>query len=1141
MSAEVSKSGLRGRSFWALMVTQFLGAANDNAFKLVVAFLVLSANRNDILRQVTHMSAIGAVFVLPFLLFSTWAGYLADRLSKRTILVGAKVAEVAVMSAAVVALWTGRPWTCLVVLFFMGLQSTFFSPAKYGILPELLADEELSQGNGIIQLLTDVAIIAGMIAGGVLFDLFADVPHFAGLVFVGIAAAGTCSSLLIEKVPAAGSDRTLRWNIPGEIWCNIRDLRRDRALFLSVLGVSFFWLMGACFQLNLPVYACRMMQLSSSGTSGLLALTALGIGIGSLLAGKLSGGKVEFGLVPIGAAMMAIFSLDLSFAWRSTLRTSFDLFLLGAGAGIYLIPLSAFVQQRAPADKKGLVLATNNIMAFFGILLASGLYFCVGQTLGNNPNLPRHVFTVLACLVVLVTDYIFTLLPDFLLRFCLWMFTHTVYRLRPLHPERVPRQGGALLVCNHVSYLDALLVLAALQRFVRFIMFRRFYERPLLRWGCRILKVIPISESDGLREMIRSLRTATQAIQDGELVCIFAEGSITRTGNLLRFRRGFERIMKGVDAPIIPVYIDRMWGSVFSFEGGRAIWKWPGIGGSSVTVSFGEPLPATATATEARQAVGELGSEAFGDRKSDQILLHRAFIRTARSAPFRMAMADSSGRVLSYGKVLTQALALADLFRRRMPDDDMVGICLPACTAGAVTNIAVLLAGKTPVNLNFTVGEESFRSALEQCKIGTVVTSRAFIKKSPLPAHPDCLLFAEDFPRLVGRWGGVKAFIKGRLAPKFLLYRACSVRGRDIDELATVIFSSGSTGTPKGVMLTHCNVMSNIDGIAQIARLTENDRLCGVLPFFHSFGFTVTLWFALVRRIPVVYHPNPMDGPAIGALVREFSATALLTTPTFLRIYIRSVFPGDFGSLQQVVVGAEKLRPEVAEEFRSRFGIEPVEGYGCTECSPVVSLNVPDFRSRGIAQIGTKRGTIGQPLPGIAVHIVDPESGERLPVGQEGLLLVQGLNVMKGYLDQPEKTAEVLRDGWYNTGDIARLDDEGFLTITDRLSRFSKIGGEMVPHLRIEEAIGQALEPEVSGTELLFAVTSVPDPRKGERLVVLYKQLPIGTDELWQRLNASTLPKLWVPQRDAFRQIEEMPILGSGKLDLKALRKLATS
>jgi acyl-[acyl-carrier-protein]-phospholipid O-acyltransferase/long-chain-fatty-acid--[acyl-carrier-protein] ligase len=360
----------------------------------------------------------------------------------------------------------------------------------------------------------------------------------------------------------------------------------------------------------------------------------------------------------------------------------------------------------------------------------------------------------------------------------------------------------------------------------------------------------------------------------------------------------------------------------------------------------------------------------------------------------------------------------------------------------------------------------------------------------------------------------------------------------ELDVLATVIFSSGSTGEPKGVMLSHYNIGSNIEQMEQVFSLDKHDRVLGILPFFHSFGFTGTLALPAVLGVGVVFHPNPLDTKTIGPLVRDNAVTFLLATPTFLQLYLRGCAPEDFGSLRLVMTGAEKLPDRLAAAFEEKFGIRPLEGYGCTECAPAVAVNTHDFRAVGFHQVGAKRGKIGHPLPGVSVRIVDvadPWSGKTLPAGQPGLMLVRGPNVMRGYLGRPEKTAEVLRDGWYCTGDVAAFDEDGFLQITDRLNRFSKIGGEMIPHIKIEEKLHEL----AGATGQTFVVTGVPDEKKGERLVVLHRLADEKLPVCLEKLAACDLPNLWKPKADSFFRVEQFPLLGTGKLDLRQVKELA--
>ena len=719
------------------------------------------------------------------------------------------------------------------------------------------------------------------------------------------------------------------------------------------------------------------------------------------------------------------------------------------------------------------------------------------------------------------------MIPLFLVRLAVRLLIAVFYRVRVVGATNVPARGGALLVSNHVSLMDGFLVgWAARHRHTRFMIWRPYYEHRLLRSFFRALYTIPV-DTTGPRAMVAAIAAARKELEAGHVVCIFAEGSVTRTGNLLPFKRGMEKIIKDLDVPVIPVHLDRVWGSIFSFAGGTFFGKRPRQWPYPVTVSFGAPLEAPATAWAARQAVQELGSDAAQLTREPGATLPGRFVRLARRHWKRFAMADSTGRELTYGRALTVGLLLAAEVRRRADSQKMIGLLLPATVGGALANLGVALAGKVPVNLNFTGGKESMSYAAAQCDIRTVITSKVFLAKAKLEA-PEGAVYLEDIMASLTKTQKLRALVKARLAPRMWL----TPKG-DPDSLATVIFSSGSTGVPKGIMLSHFNLATNVDAVLQLFSLDHRDRIIGVLPLFHSFGFMATIWLPLFTGGGVVYHPNPVDAKIIGELIHKYKGTFLLSTPTFCGTYMRKCTREQFASLRFVVVGAEKLREPLRKEFEETFGIDLLEGYGMTEMSPVVAVNTPDFREGKEIQIGTKHGTVGQPIPGVAARIVDPETMQPLPPGQEGMLLVKGPNRMLGYLNQPERTAQVFHDDWYMTGDIAKLDEDGFLAITDRLSRFSKVGGEMVPHLLVEDMISK------SCGDAPCAVTGLPDERKGERLAVLYTDPSITPEELWRRLSETDLPRLWLPKLENIHRVDELPVLGTGKLDLRGVRARA--
>lgn len=535
------------------------------------------------------------------------------------------------------------------------------------------------------------------------------------------------------------------------------------------------------------------------------------------------------------------------------------------------------------------------------------------------------------------------------------------------------------------------------------------------------------------------------------------------------------------------------------------------------------------------------------DETPQRPLLSR-FLRQCRAARKTVKIADSSGLELTGGKLLAGSLMLRRVLSRIIgADEEMVGVLLPPSVGATLANTSLSLMRHVSVNLNYTLTNDTLNACIRQAGIRHILTSRRVMDRLNYQFDAE-LVYLEDLKGQATLADKVAAGIGAFAMPLGLLERRLGLHKTQPDDLLTIIYTSGSTGEPKGVMLTHENIGTNTMAVDQAVHIGPHDTLLGVLPFFHSFGYTATLWLALTLPPRVVYHFNPLDGREVGKLSDKYAVSILMAAPTFLRTYLKRCTPEQMRALSLVITGAEKLPLDLAEAFREKFNVMPSEGYGTTELSPVVSVNVPKERLENGALESARLGTVGRPVPGVRAKIVNPDTREDLPIGAEGLLLVSGPNVMKGYYKSPEQTAEVMIDGWYNTGDFGKLHEDGFIEITGRQSRFSKIGGEMVPHILVEDRLRQIIErhlppPEDDETDtkpdVLLAVTAVRDERKGERLIVLHKPLPIPVEEALRELQSSDLPNLWLPSSEGFLEVDEIPMLGTGKLDLKGLQILA--
>ncbi len=1113
------------KQFKWLNLSQAIGALIDNTFKMLTVIYLVNALGKDLSQT---LSLASALLVIPFILFSNWAGALTDRYSKRNLFVIIKWGELLLLLLAFPALLSGQAWCMLALLFLLAAQSAFFGPVKRGIVPELVSGDALAQANGQMTGASYLAIILGLFLPSLAITILHLSYSMVLLLCVAFSICGLLCAYRLPPTPAANRPsqcslwlfpdalRTLRFLTP-HVWLK-------RALWGSVAfsGVS------ALFQQNLVITAQDVFALSVEASGYLFLLVALGIMLGAWVSGRLSPHTIETGLIPIGALGLALSLFGLGIT-RHPLMLGFWLVLLGITSGACIVPLTAYIQSKSPAHNRGEIFGAIEFWSFLAMVLASGLFYLLTGILHVNAQACMLITGGIGAGAAAWTLY---RLPHHTFRFLVSRLTRLLYRVEIHGLENLPREGGALLVANHTAYGDVTILQSATQRTIRYVMSREIFSS----WAwCqpffRLSSVIQIHTKDGPRALVHALTHAREALQQGELVGIFPEGRLTPNGTIQSFHKGFEKIVKGTDAPIIPVHLDNLWGSIFSYRYGKPGFRWPKTFPLRVTLRIGKPLKSDATAEEARQAVIELGVQtALEHAARPGNTLGQRLLQQARRHWGRLIAQDTLGQSLTYGKLLSGALALNARLKTRLAPAQNIGVLFPPSVGALLVNVALALQGKTVVNLNWTVSQEAFVSAVKQSGLRQIITSRRFLSNLTLPETSAELLCLEDLLQTLTLKEKVSAFLQARFASAQAL---CNGSFPKPSDPACIIFSSGSTGIPKGVVLSHANLLSNVDALETVVPVTPRDTLCASLPFFHCFGFLGTLWWPLLIGIKTVFHANPLQVSQILHLLREAKATTLLTTPTLLQAYLRKGTKEDFATLRHLFTGGEKLPVALAEACEKAIGLRPLEGYGSTELSPVVAMGLSDRTFDALTTKGNKPGSTGRPLPNIALRTVDPETGAPLPAYETGLLLVKGPNVMTGYLNNPEKTAEVLHDGWYNTGDIARIDEEGFLFITDRLSRFSKIGGEMVPHGAVEEVLQHA-----SGTtEPCVAVIGVPDEKAGERLVVCLTPQAGDIEKLYQALKESKLPNLWIPSRTDFISIPEIPLLGTGKIDLRSVRE----
>src|SRR6266436_3787756 len=702
-----------------------------------------------------------------------------------------------------------------------------------------------------------------------------------------------------------------------------------------------------------------------------------------------------------------------------------------------------------------------------------------------------------------------------------------LYRVTAHGLRNLP-SGGFLLLPNHITWVDAIVLQVACPRPIRYIIDQEFYRKPILYPFLRIVRCIPID----IRHPRSAIRVAAEQITAGEIVCLFPEGQLTRSGTLLRLQRGYELIARHANAPVVTAWLDQLWGSIFSFQGRKFFTKFPKRIPYPVTIAFGKPLKAEAAdIPTVREELLKLGEFCFSRRPSLDRHLAEECVRGLKRNRFATAVIDGTDHThLSRAKLLGAAAAISRHLRKEF-SDERIAIVLPASKGSMLANLAVTLANKVPVDLNFTMGRAANESCCRRANLRVAISATPFMERlKDFPWPERVLKLDELMPRLKRQiifW-----WIMSFLVPARLLLRLLQIPKKGGHAEAILLFTSGTTGEPKGVVVSHRNVVGNVSQFRELLDAKETDAILASLPFFHTFGSTVTLWYPLIEGVRIVTYPNPLEGAKNAALIERYKLTFLLATPTFLRVYLRKAEPEQLLSLRLIITGAEKLPLDLSSHFEKRFDKKVFEGYGLTETAPVVSVNLPDPEPKKPGervQSSSRLGSVGRLAPGMAAEIREPETDRKLSLHETGMLWLRGANIFEGYLHDPKRTAEILHDGWLKTGDIGRFDEDGFLYIEGRLSRFSKIGGEMVPHEAIEQKIIDLLQ--FSGRdERPLAIVGVQDEAKGEALVLL-SAVDIDLADLRKKLQDAGVPNLWIPKH--VQRVDAIPVLASGKLDLK--------
>ena len=1013
------KNLLTQKGFRAYIWAEFLAVLTDNIYKMTLIFLASYLIVEGIDNK-TKIPIINAVFVIPFLLFVGWGGYFADRYSKRSVLIASKMSEFFILFIICLALHVKDFYFTLTTLFIIMSKSAFMLPAKDGIIAEITSPHQLSRANGLVQMSNFIGTIIGMIIAGIFSSIWKENTLPISFILIALGGLGWWSSYFISHTNPSKNLEYFPWNPWHDIREVIKKLRHSLVLRTSFYGSVWFSITASLFYTNLFMLGKESLTIEDFFgvqsffelylnypnvniidfyTALLPACLALGLGYGSGMAGFLSGDKVELGLMPLGALGIGVGAILIYFVVPSYFYATVSLAFIGCFCGFFIIPLKSFIQSRSSESQRGRIMATQNFFDTCGVLVGLMIYYILSGVLNLSPP---EIFWFTGISTLLVSLYIIRLMPLFLIRFVLWCLVNAFYRIRVIGRENVPLNGPALIVANHVSYIDGILVSACISKSIRFLVYGELFKIRLLNWLFKKLKIIPVRSG---KDLAKSIERARNTLLRNEIVCIFAEGQLTRTGNMLPFKRGFEKIMEDLpkDIPIIPIYLDGLWWSIFSFEKGKYFFKIPSWKRLDITICFGQHLPATTKKWQLRQSIAELGAKAAEGRRKNDVPLGMQLIEIARLYWFKEILGDWKRKSVTYGKLIIRSLTLASYLRKNIKDKK-VAIYLEDDLQKTIVNIALNFSGKIAVNLNVNEPISLLQEKLERLGTNTVITIKNEKDKFLNP------IVLEQIPKMVSR---LRSFFYGLLflllPAKFSFRLLCNYRS-SADTPVAILFKND--GNP--LLFTNSNILSQTQNLNHIFFNGPNGRLFASLPFDTIDGLILGLWLPLFSRLHVFYGK---EKDITGEVIQDLQVTFLIGSSTSYQKLFHQATATQIKSLRHAIVLDDGMNTEEMKTFQDKFGIEILEGFSVPELSGFVSLNHNNYMQYGIEQIANKWGTVGQSIPGTCAKILKPETLETMIPGEKGVLFIKSSGRAQG------------ENEWHNTTLFARMDDAGFIIL----------------------------------------------------------------------------------------------------------------